>query len=57
MSNVYVGQLTTEVHATGGPAGPTGDDEAPSPWEKQARLAATIDRLAALRARTATGQP
>jgi hypothetical protein len=50
---VHVGELSTEVVATGEPAGP--DRAEVSVWEREQQLRSTVDWIACVRARTATG--
>lgn len=55
MSNIHIGQLTSEVHASGGGSEAHAEPEETSPYEEAAQLAAQLARLQRLSLRTATG--
>ena len=53
---VHVGRLTSEVRSTADPADtPAAEMEEGSVWEERVRVAATLERVARDRRRTATG--
>lgn len=52
---VYIGQITSEVHAAAPSPGAGGDDDQVTRWERSARVVATVARAERRRLRTATG--
>lgn len=52
---VHVGEITSEVVATGNAGADRGGGDEVSVWEERRRMEAALQRLAVDRARTATG--